>query len=375
MNQVGVLALTALLVLAAVGAGTGAVVATSSDNASQESDIAGVPGGLAQAAETTNGTNTTTENETTMTTDDGDTEWNDSETTIDAGAKLAGVIGSQQAEHESAVQTRAFDRAFERAATNGSQAAIVATSSEQIEERIQELENESDRLQQRYENGSISKSAYYARTTVLTARITALETRANQTSMRAKALPKSALEARGMNTSDVRHLETRVRNVTSPHASAIAKRVAGPQVGQPMGPPETVPGHEGDRGPPGTSNQSAKGGNTSQNGPPDHSENRIRSPGNNTATNASVGQEPGSSHANDPAVGQGPGDNRANNPSVSQGPGNKAVNNASMGGNGIDARNGQADKPSESDNVVIPVNNGQNSAPFNDSDVPPHANT
>ena len=362
MNRVVALALAALLILAAVGAGTGAVAATSSTIAGQgtSSDVAGIPGGLLQTDDTTNETNTTTENETTTTTDDGTTESNDSEATMDAGAKLAGVIGSQQAEHESAVQTRAFDRAFERAATNESQAAVVATSSEQIEQQLQVLENESERLQQRYENGSLPESAYQARLTVLTARITALETRANQTSTRAKTLPEAALEARGMNASDVQHLETRARNVTSPQASAIAKRVAGPTVGHATGPPATVPGHGGERGPPGTSNQSEKPGNAPQHGPPGQSENRTRGPRNNTTNNAS-------------AV-QGPGDNPGSNASIVQGPGDNPGNNASTDGNADDAQNANADDPNDDETDETPVKRGQNHSPVGDSAVAEDAN-
>ena len=345
MNRVGALVFTALLILSTIGAGTGAVVATPSDIAGQESDSAGVPGGLMQTDDTTNETNTTTENETTTTTDDGATESNDSETTIDAGAQLAGVIGSQQAEHESAVQTRAFDRAFERAATNESQAAVVATSSERIEEQIQVLENQSDRLEEQYENGSLPESAYHARLTVLTARITALETQANRTSTRAKTLPEAALEARGMNSSDLQHLETRVRNVTSPQASAIAKRVAGPKVGHPTGPPSTVPGHDGERGPPGASNQSEKPGNGPPDSPPGQSENRTRGPGNDTTSNASA----------------------------IQGPGDTPANNASTTGNGINPQNATTDPVNAGNNDVTPVKHGQNYSPFDELTGAQHA--
>lgn len=346
MNRVVALALTALLVLSVIGAGSGAVAATSSDIAGQGSDIDGVQGGLEQTAETTNETNTTTENETSTTADDGTTTSNDSEAAIDAGAKLAGVIGSQQAEHESSVQTRAFDRAFERAGSNESQAAVVATSSERIEQQIQVLENESDRLEDRHENGSLPESAYQARLTVLTARITALETRANRTSTRAKTLPEAALEARGMNASDVDHLESRASNVTSPQASAIAKRVAGPKVGHSTGPPATIPGHEGERGPPGTSNQSEKPGPATQDGPPGQSENRTRGPGTNTTNNASA----------------------------IQGPGDTPANNASTAGNSSDAQNVNDDAVNAGNNDVAPVKQGHNNSQFDDLDPAGNAN-
>lgn len=365
MERVGVLVLTAFLILAAVGAGPAAVGATSNDTPGQGSDIGGGQSGLLQAGDTTNGTNTTaeneaetpTENETATTTDDGTTGSTDSEASVAPGAKLAGVIGSQRAEHESAVQTRAFDRAFERAATNESQASVVANSSERIEEQIQVLENESNRLQKRYQNDSLPESTFHARMTVVTARITALETRANRTSTRAKTIPESALEAQGTNTSDLHHLETRAQNVTNPRASAIAKQVAGPKVGQPTGPPQSVPGHAGDRGPTGRSNESENPKNATQNGSSAQSD-RTRGSGNSTANNASAGQEPENTPGNGASAGQGPE--------------NTPGNDASAGENANDAQRGHAEHPTEGRSDGAPADNGQDASPFDDSDTAQH---
>lgn len=291
---------TAMLVVAAMMGGVGAVAGATADAGSA------TQGPLSATDDTSN---ETTANETTNETD-GTTEEpssaaeGDSDSDIPPGARLAGVVGSEKAEQEAAVESRAFEKAFVEANSNGSKAAVVARSTERIEERIQVLENESARLEAEYEAGNVSNGTYQARMTSLTARITALEHQANQTSAKSKTLPAAALEARGLNQTHVESLENRTRNATNPRAAEIAQRVAGPQVGQPSGPPEGVPGHA--QGGPGNGNgQSAVGqseskgqasgqngsanGSTTQNATPQSMANQASGSVNDEAKNRSNG--------------------------------------------------------------------------------------
>lgn len=230
---------TALLVVVAMVGSVGAVSAAAAETGSAPpAQIVAAEDEPNETTEAGDETTTVAGNETTT------TESNtDASSDIAAGAKLAGVIGAQQAEHEAAVQSRAFEKAFENAATNASRATVVERSSERIQERIQSFENETERLQAAYENGTISNDTYQGKMTALTARIHALERQANQTTARSRTVPEHALEARGLNRSDLESLENRTRNATSPQAATIAKRVAGPRVGQPPGPPANTPGN------------------------------------------------------------------------------------------------------------------------------------
>ncbi|MFW5924055.1 MAG: DUF7096 domain-containing protein [archaeon] len=279
MKRGVVLAVAGLLVVAFTVAGSGAVAATTGD----APPATGEP--IPQTATTTNETTsdenaTTTENETTA---------NDSDASVAAGAKMAGIIGAQKAEHESTVQSGAFEKAIERAGSNESRAAIVANSTERTQDRLQELENESERLEAQYENETLPESAYYAKLTVLTARTSALERQANQTSTRARTLPAPALEARGISASEVQAVEKRAKNVTNPRAADVAKRVAGPEVGQPTGPPKTAPGHDENRGPSGTDSPPDESGNGQHDSPPGQSDTPGQAGGNGTTENSTHG--------------------------------------------------------------------------------------
>lgn len=251
---------TALLVVVAMVGGVGAVSAAAAETGSTQ------PGQVVAAEDEPNET-TAAGNETTTSEPATDTE-NDSAADIAAGAKLAGVIGAQRAEHESAVQSQAFEKAFENAGTNASKAAVLDRSSERIQERIQTLENETERLEAAFENGTISNDTYQGKMTALTARINALERQANQTTVKSRTIPEHALEARGLNRTDLESLENRTRNATSPRAATVAKRVAGPRVGQPPGPPANTPGN----GTPGPADGHGPQSTTGQAGTPQSSQ-------------------------------------------------------------------------------------------------------
>ncbi|MFB6125030.1 MAG: hypothetical protein ABEJ59_03635 [Halanaeroarchaeum sp.] len=235
MKRTVPLAATALLVLASTVGAVGLVAAAPAGG-----------GQDAMAAETPT-TNTTTTN--TSNTSDGGTS-------IAPGARLAGVVGAQQAEYEAEVQIRALGVAVGAARTNGSKAQILANYTERIRTRIQTLQDRSDRLEAAYDNGSISEGVYAGQSTALTARIRSLERLANRTREHARAVPEEDLRANGVNATELESFQQTTKTMVSPRAAAAAERVAGSDVGHPVGPPEDVPGHdesgpgqsEGDRG-------------------------------------------------------------------------------------------------------------------------------
>ncbi|MFB6094501.1 MAG: hypothetical protein ABEJ77_06135 [Halanaeroarchaeum sp.] len=312
-RTIGVVALVVLATVAgAVGvvAGAGQSAVADADRSSVDADRTRVAasgihatGGAPLAATngtttrggTTGGANATNTNATrTTTTQNGsvDATVDASNGTISPGARLAGLIGARQAEHRGAVETRALAVRFERAETNASDAAIVANATERIEERIAALEDRLETVERRYENGTISRGTYYGRVTSLTARIEALERMANRTVAHARALPAPALRAHGVDVTEVAALANRTRGLGSSRAAAIAKRVAGPAVGRPVGTPPGRP--NGSVGPPGRvgTGPGSHAGET----PPDHAgpTNRTRGPtgGQNGTTDQGAADRP-----------------------------------------------------------------------------------
>lgn len=219
MKRIVPLAVTALLVLASTVGAVGLVAAAP---AAGGQDV--------MAAETTTTTNATNASE------------NDS--TIAPGARLAGIVGAQQAEYESEVQTRALGVAVGAAHSNASKAQILANYSERIRNRIQVLQSRSDELEAAYENGSISEGAYVGQSTAMTARIRSLERLANRTREHARSVPDEDLRANGVNATELEQFQETAKKMVSPRAAAAAERVAGSDVGHPVGPPEDVPGHD-----------------------------------------------------------------------------------------------------------------------------------
>jgi len=218
MRRIVPVTVVALLVLASTVGAIGTVAAASSDQRSASGPL--------MAADTNN----TTAN-TTTTTATNDTE-------IESGARLAGVIGAQQAEYESEVQTRALGVALGAATSNSTKAEVLANYTERIRTRIQVLQQQSDDLEQAYQNGNLSRGVYYGQTTALTARIRSLERMVNRTKEHASSVPDQALHEHGIDRTEYDSMAQQARNMTSPEAEETAKRVAGPDVGNPVGPPE-----------------------------------------------------------------------------------------------------------------------------------------
>ena len=183
------------------------------------------------------------------------------------GASFAGVVGVQGAEVDNEVANRSLDRQLRAAESNRSKAQVVASESQQLEQRLADLEAEKARLKQAYENGSISKGKYTAQLAVVAADLRALERRANRTAGVAERLPSEALREMGANASHVREIARDANRSGGGEVAEAARAVAGESVGNGLGNP---PAHAGppngsETGPP----ENAGGpGNAATAGPP-----------------------------------------------------------------------------------------------------------
>jgi hypothetical protein len=165
------------------------------------------------------------------------------------GAVFAGVVGVQGAEVDNEIDRRAFAQQFAAASSNDSKAAVVAEQSQQLRERLDELEAEKDRLERAHENGSIGEGEYRARLATLGAQIRAVERQANRTATSAASLPEPALREHSANVSEVRSIARQANRTGGGEVAEAARQIAGEGVGNGLGPPENA-GPPEDAGPP-----------------------------------------------------------------------------------------------------------------------------
>ncbi|MFB6111257.1 MAG: hypothetical protein ABEJ35_01845 [Halobacteriaceae archaeon] len=183
--------------------------------------IAGIAPFVA-VAQTTTGTQT----------DDGDT--------VAPGQRLGAVVSSQGTDLKSDLATRTLRESLRRAESNGSRARILAGTIEDLTARLEELRAAQDRLQARYENGSLSFGQYVARSAQLMARERAFTQLLNVTERQAARLPATVREANGVNMERLATLRERARNITGPAVAELARELAGP--------PEDVPANQSEQG-------------------------------------------------------------------------------------------------------------------------------
>lgn len=209
---------------------------------------------------------------------------------VPPGARLAGIAGVGQAELQGAVDARAFGLAVAGATTDGARAAIVDRQIGQLDKRLRGLERRKLALEAARDNGTISEAAYRARIAELAARTGTLRSLANLTATTARQLPADVLAANGVNATAIRSIERRAASLSGPEVAAIARSIAGPDVGRPMAPGGAADGF----GPPATL---PNGDNTTR---PASPAGRPNGTGSNAADRPPAGQSQRNASANGP---------------------------------------------------------------------------
>lgn len=179
-------------------------------------------------------------------------ETNSSNASVSPGERLSGVVGVQGAELEGEVDRRAFGLKVARAASDDARAQVVGEQLGDIEQRLQNLTAQKEALDEARENGSISQGEYAAKVSELAARGQTASDLANDTNETAGELPREVLEANGVNVSAIQQLRDDASELTGPEVAAIARSIAGPNVGEapqevPAGGPDDA-GPDGERG-------------------------------------------------------------------------------------------------------------------------------
>lgn len=145
----------------------------------------------------------------------------------DPGAQLAGVIGVGEAELDGELRSRTFGIRVARAASDGAAAGVVADQLNDSEERLGELRERKEALQEARENGSMSESKYRAEVARLHTETRNVERLTNETNETASGLPAETLAERGINATRIGVLSERAGELSGPEVAEIARGIAG----------------------------------------------------------------------------------------------------------------------------------------------------
>lgn len=148
-------------------------------------------------------------------------------TDVAPGERLAGVLGVQAAEVEGDLRTRAFDVAFERADDNASKAEVIAREATDTNERLAELRDQREALEEARRNGSMTEGEYRARTAVLATEAETVRDLADRSANASEGLPEETLRANGVNVSAIRTLSAGAADLSGGETAAIARLIAG----------------------------------------------------------------------------------------------------------------------------------------------------
>jgi len=149
---------------------------------------------------------------------------------IGPGAMFSGVVGVQ-----GEVEERSFGLRIANATSNASKASVVAGEMRAIRDRLGELREEKQALQEARENGSITTNQYKARLATLNTRVQSTKRLANRTEAATRGIPEDVLREKGVNVTAIRTLRANASELAGPEVAAIARQIAGPDAGKSLG--------------------------------------------------------------------------------------------------------------------------------------------
>ncbi|ELY85378.1 hypothetical protein [Natrinema altunense] len=185
----------------------------------------------------------------------------DADTEIKPGERFAAAVGVQNAEIEGDVSERAFAARIANAESNRTKAAVVAAGVNETDARMTDLEDRLADLNESRETGAISEGRYRAAVATTVAEMRSLERRAATAETAAAELPPEALAAHGLDEEAIRTLRERAGDLGGPETAAVARSIAGDDVGGSAGTehgserPADIPAEPRDDRPPRTDNE------------------------------------------------------------------------------------------------------------------------
>ncbi|MFB6308669.1 MAG: hypothetical protein ABEH35_04995 [Haloarculaceae archaeon] len=146
---------------------------------------------------------------------------NETNETGGLGVQITAFMQSSSAETTDTVESGLWEEKFEQA-NESEQARLATNRTKTLEERIEELRERNETLQNQFENGSISRAKYVAEASRLEGRIAALRSSV-ETADR-------AAEKAGVNDTRLQQLREQASEMDGPNVSAVARGVANPPV-------------------------------------------------------------------------------------------------------------------------------------------------
>lgn len=159
------------------------------------------------------------------------------------GERVSGAIGAEQAELDGEVSERSFGVRLDRAASDEERADVVGSELDAVERRLAALDERLAALEQRREEGEITHGEYAASVARIEAERRSLERRVQRTEAGAERLPDGVRAERGADRERVQTLRQRASELGGQEVREIARGIAGPGVGNGVGPPANVPGN------------------------------------------------------------------------------------------------------------------------------------
>lgn len=143
------------------------------------------------------------------------------------GPGYSGIVGAQEAEVRSAYDARSFEERLAQASSDESRAAVIEAETRQIEVRLEELELRKDELQ----DLDADQSAYRAHVTSFVAQSRVLDQRLDRAQQAAETLPPALRDEYGLTAQNFRTLQNRTETLTTQKMVALARQVAGDDIG------------------------------------------------------------------------------------------------------------------------------------------------
>ncbi|WP_435067771.1 DUF7096 domain-containing protein [Haloplanus sp. C73] len=335
----------ALVVAVAISAV--AVPVSALDGSTTAATVAGGERVAQQTADGASGTNESASNES-----------NDS---VAPGQRLAGVVGVQGAELDGEIEDRELEQRVASADSNDSKAAVVATELNTARERLQTLRERRDQLREARQSGEMSPGEYRARMAVTAAQVQSLQRQLNTSERVSRDLPDAALEARGVNRTEIDQLQRNTDELTGPEIAEIARDIAGNGSGPgPAGRADSARGNAGNgagTGPPDEADERAGEPPEDPGAGRDNASNATRMP--NTPTNQSSNR---STTGSPDEAGQPEGAGSGNSEGAGESESSDDTGNASDSGNANDeseSSDSESDGTGDSGNSNSAGNSGE----------------
>ncbi len=254
------------------------------------------------------------------------------------GERLAGVVGVQGAEIDGEVDSRAFDRRVGPDRSDEERADAIAERLDRNADRLDEIERRQVELRERRAAGEITEGEFRSRMARLAAETATIDRTTNRSAAAAEGVSREQLEARGVDADRIETLRTRANELSGPEVAAIAREIAGPNVGGPAGRPDHA-GTPASDDPPGNASDRA-GSSADERGPPGNASQGPPENASGSNSDDDGGDAGSSSGADDDrgASGNGSGDDRGGSGSGSDHDGAEPPNDVGTGGNGAPER-------------------------------------